>query len=136
MNDELAKVLREAVEAAEKVPPATTLYMNHDGKAVELYVDNQASDYSDWIVGEGSDIGLMREMDTNRVVGCRLPLYHEKLIVGGDAEIDALKEAAPLYRDLHRAAKKLHKSVWNKGVHEALAALDAAGVTTEEVSGE
>lgn len=49
--------------------------------------------------------------------------------------VDALNNAA-LYRDLHRAAKYVHRRLLYKPMHDALAALDAAGVKPEEVSGE
>jgi len=43
---------------------------------IELLTDVSASTYSEWIPGEGADIGLIREQETNKVVGVRLPTKH------------------------------------------------------------
>lgn len=84
MNDEFAMKLMEMVATAKQNGPCMSLHVSTDGQAVELLLDTSANTYSDWIKGEGADIGLIRDMDTNRVLGVRLPLYQRKLMVSGD----------------------------------------------------
>jgi len=57
------------------------------GDAVELYLDTSIATYSEWIKGEGADIGLMRSRETDRVVGVRLPLLRRNLCVHHDGPI-------------------------------------------------
>ena len=63
------------------------LIVNDTGQSVELYLDTSIDTYSEHIEGEGGDIGLMRCMKTNKVVGCRLPLMNGKLAVRHDGPI-------------------------------------------------
>lgn len=53
-------------------------------KAIDINLDLTSQDYSEWIPGEGADIALMRDMETKKVVGARLPMYAKRLIVGGE----------------------------------------------------
>ena len=61
--------------------PATYLVVDREAKCVELFLDPNTGDYSEWIKGEGADIGLIRSFDSDRVVGVRLPLIHERVVV-------------------------------------------------------
>jgi hypothetical protein len=45
------------------------------GNSIEVFLQPNVSDYCEWIPGEGADIGLYRDQETNRVVGVRLPFY-------------------------------------------------------------
>lgn len=82
LSVDLAHLLKELAANVDNVPPCTSLYMNHDGDCIELYTDTHASTYSEWINGEGGDIGLVREDETNKVVGIRLPMRRKRLVVG------------------------------------------------------
>jgi hypothetical protein len=55
--------------------------VDNEGRAVELRISPDG-DYGEWISGEGADICLyFNRDDPRRVTGCRLPLYHDRLIV-------------------------------------------------------
>ena len=81
-SDGLAELLIEAKEIMQNRLPCMSLYVCDDGQAVELILDTSLDYYSEHISGEGADIALYREMDTDRVVGCRLPLLNHRLAVG------------------------------------------------------
>jgi tetrahydromethanopterin S-methyltransferase subunit F len=44
-----------------------------ENKRIDIYLED-VSYHSEWIKGEGGDIGLYRAMDDNRVIGAALPL--------------------------------------------------------------
>ena len=81
-TDDFARVLLEGCEEAAKVPPCASLLINEPGGSIELLIDTKADYYSEWIKGEGADICLYRERDTEKVVGVHLPLRHAKLMIG------------------------------------------------------
>ena len=113
--DDFAEFLKAAV--AEGRPPCTSLYICHEGQAVELHID-RTCDYGDWIKGEGADICLYRELDTNHVVGVRLPLRHERLVVTHSRH-------TVVFPDYPRAAAELAALVKAKsGDEELLAAAE------------
>ncbi len=84
---DLAGKLKEMVAASEKYETCMSLHVSEDGKAVELYLDTSINTYTEWIKGEGADIGLMRCQETHRVVGCRLPLKKNNLSVWHDGPL-------------------------------------------------
>jgi hypothetical protein len=61
--------------------PCMSLTISEDSNSVELNCDNSVTTYFEWIKGEGADIGLIRCMETKRVVGIHLPLMDRKLCV-------------------------------------------------------
>jgi hypothetical protein len=69
------------ITGAAAKPPMMTLEVDEESSLVELILDTKRSTYGEWIKGEGGDICLYRDMETNKVVGCRLPLYQKKLMV-------------------------------------------------------
>jgi len=79
--DELAKFLSENAEECKKYETCMSLDVSENGGAVELNLDTAIANYLDWIPGEGGDIGLLRCCDTNKVVGVRLPLLKQNLVV-------------------------------------------------------
>jgi hypothetical protein len=84
---DLANVLKEAAKAAESCPhpkPIASLHVSAAGNCIDLSLDTSQSVYSEWIPGEGGDIGLKRIRETNRVNGADLPLYAKTLVVSGD----------------------------------------------------
>ena len=87
-NTKLFKLQMEIlVKEAEKYDTCMALTVNEDGKSVTLCLDTGIDTYSECIKGEGADIGLMRCMETNRVVGVRLPLRKRNLSVFHDGPI-------------------------------------------------
>lgn len=50
----------------------------------DVDLDTSKATYGEWIEGEGGDIALMRDRDTNKVAGAFLPLYAKTLVIGGD----------------------------------------------------
>ena len=60
-----------------------SLYLCRDSKAVELVLSN-AESYSEWIPGEGGDIGLIRDKATNAVIGIRLPCTATEVVLDGN----------------------------------------------------
>lgn len=81
MSSVLAEFLKEAAKECGEYETCMCLEVNTDGSAVELCLDTGIATYSEWIPGEGADIALIRCMETNRVVGCRLPLLKQNLAV-------------------------------------------------------
>jgi hypothetical protein len=88
------KIVAGALIAAE-VPPSTTVCIDEEGKAVELFTDNKVSYYGEWIKGEGADICIYRERQTEKVIGVRLLLRYENLIVGRIKKPAALAASEP-----------------------------------------
>lgn len=80
MND-FTEFQKSLLDAAADYESCMSLSVSEEGKAVELLLDTNLSTYSEWLPGEGADIGLIRELGTDRVVGVRLPLLNRKLSV-------------------------------------------------------
>jgi len=85
--DELAERLNEAVNESRQYHTCMALHASRDGLSVDLLLDTGSNSYSEWIPGEGGDICLYRDRQTNKVVGCHLPLYNERLMVHYDGPI-------------------------------------------------
>lgn len=83
----LASLLKDLAAEAGKYDPCMAVCVSEAGDAVELYLDTSIATYSEWIKGEGADIGLMRSRETDRVVGVRLPLLRRNLCVHHDGPI-------------------------------------------------
>lgn len=81
MSQELADFLKEAIEESKKYETCMALTVHEEGDAVELILDTGVSTYGQWIKGEGADICLYRCQETDRVIGCRLPLMKRNLSV-------------------------------------------------------
>ena len=87
MPQTLDEYFEAMLSGSEEYRPSMALSVCDDGKAVELWLDTSLSTYSDWIKGEGADIGLMRCQETHRVVGVRLPLLRRNLCVQHEGPI-------------------------------------------------
>lgn len=73
---------KKLLEEAANTPRAMVLDVDEESRSVELMLDTHSgSYYAEWIVGEGADVCLYKDMTTNHVVGCRLPLYCNNLRV-------------------------------------------------------
>ena len=66
-------------------------------------MNTKTNHYGDWIKGEGADICLYRDMETNKVVGCHLPLYQKNLIVSRSKE----DEYETLFSDIHDPSQEV-----------------------------
>lgn len=92
MSD-FAEFIKAACEQAEQstahLPrPIASVWVSLEGQAIEIRLATEGSDYSEWIEGEGGDICLLRDLETHRVVGARLPLYARTLMLScGDADV-------------------------------------------------
>ena len=52
------------------------MWIDKENNRVELILDTSLSQYCEWIKGEGADISLIRDRETNKVIGVNLPLYN------------------------------------------------------------
>lgn len=86
-TDTLAEFLKAAAVEMEKYDTCMSLTVSQDGLSVELCLDTSVHTYGEWIEGEGGDICLLRCMDTNKVMGCHLPLMDRKLSVFHDGPL-------------------------------------------------
>lgn len=86
-STDFADNLKAMMAEAEKYESCMAVSVSDEGQAVELWLDTSLDTYSEWIKGEGADIGLMRCQKTNRVVGVRLPLLRRNLCVHHDGPI-------------------------------------------------
>jgi len=85
LEQELETLLEESRKATEHLAkPIASIDVSKGGRAIEVFIDTQRDYYGDWIEGEGADICLHRERETERVVGARLPCYAKTLMIGGD----------------------------------------------------
>jgi hypothetical protein len=80
MNDDIIKKLdddfiKSIEEEVAKFDSCAAIWIDKDSNRLEIILDTSVSSYSDWIKGEGSDIGLLRNTETNKVIGVTLPLY-------------------------------------------------------------
>lgn len=60
----------------EHCPPKTMIWIDEEGLAINILLERSGRYHYEWIEGEGSDIGLYRDMETKKLVGARLPLKH------------------------------------------------------------
>ncbi len=94
---DLASFLKNAAAEARSKPPMLAIFIDEDhGNAVEIFLDTKVVYYSEHIKGEGADISLYRDMETHKVVGCRLPHYLTDVIVSrikADGEYEVLYES-------------------------------------------
>lgn len=120
---QLEQMARESTELTKDWPrPIASVFVNREGRALDINLDTSKDDYNEWIPGEGGDIGLDRDRDTNKVNGARLPLYAKTLIVGGfnfslridleTGEVTRLDEAAPAPKE---ATPEEIASAWPEG---------------------
>ena len=79
--------LEEIFSEAKKYDTCMAISVSNEGKSVELILDTAHPYYGEWIAGEGGDICLYRDRDTNKVVGCHLPLMCDRLSVYHDGPI-------------------------------------------------
>lgn len=77
----MADRFSQMIEESKKYDTCMALTVSEEGKSVELLLETGTGHYLDWIPGEGGDIGLLRDRETNRVVGVHLPLLNNKLVV-------------------------------------------------------
>ena len=81
------KFLDEMAEEANKYQTCMALNISEDGLFVDLCLDTGRSYYGSWIEGEGGDITLLRDSETDKVIGCHLPLMNRRLAISYDGPI-------------------------------------------------
>lgn len=86
-TDEFAEFLKATCAEAGKIPPCTSLRISDEGAAVDLRLDTKVAVYGEWIKGEGADICLYRNVETERVVGCHLPLMNRELRISSNGPV-------------------------------------------------
>lgn len=79
---DFAEFMKRAAEEMKDVPESASVLIHSDGNAIQIHLTNKSNYYGEWIKGEGADICLYRDRETNRVVGCMLPLYVDTVHVG------------------------------------------------------
>jgi len=84
---EFTEQIKILAKEAEKYDTCMALTVNEDGKFVTLCLDTGVNTYSEWIKGEGIVTGLIRCQETDRVVGVRLPLMKNNLVVSHNGPI-------------------------------------------------
>lgn len=67
--------LKHLEEQSKKYRPCASLWIDKESDRLELILDTSKSTYSEHIKGEGADISLYRDNETNKVIGVSLPLY-------------------------------------------------------------
>ena len=72
IDDDFLKYLEEQ---SKKYRPCASLWIDKESDRLELILDTSKSTYSEHIKGEGADISLYRDNETNKVIGVSLPLY-------------------------------------------------------------
>lgn len=77
MSQELQELLLEA----DKYDSSLSLCVNDEGRCVTLYLDTSIDCYAEHIPGERGDAAFMRCVETNKIVGVRLPLLRNNLTV-------------------------------------------------------
>ena len=80
MTDEMIQhidndFLKYLEEQSKKYRPCASLWIDKESDRLELILDTSKSTYSEHIKGEGADISLYRDEETNKVIGVSLPLY-------------------------------------------------------------
>lgn len=80
-SDKLWDDFVKALDSLEPTEHCMYLSVHELGHAVELCLNTQSTFNGEWIPGEGADICLHRDIDTGKIVGCRLPLMCKRLVV-------------------------------------------------------
>jgi len=81
MDNAFEKLVDDLIKESEKYKPCASLWIDKESRRVELLLDSSHSTYGEWIKGEGADICLIRDNETNKVVGVKLPLYNDNFSV-------------------------------------------------------
>ncbi len=84
---EFPEFIKEMLAEDEKYETCLSLNVCQDDSSVELCLETGVSTSLERIKGEGADIGLLRCLDTKRVIGCVLPLMKNNLVVHHDGPL-------------------------------------------------
>jgi hypothetical protein len=117
MNKEFRKLIEDIIEKSKKYQTCMSLDVNEEGGYVTLNLDSKYGTYLDPLEdegakqglsnsqSEGADIGLLRDMNTDKVVGIRLPLLNKRLSIWhkGELKVNAgfLKEEKEIENEEH-----------------------------------
>lgn len=64
-------------------PRTASVYVHQEGNGLNIHLDTDVASYGEWIKREGG-ISLYRSQETKKVTGAFLPLYAQRLVIGGD----------------------------------------------------
>lgn len=79
---ELTEQIGQLLEEARQYDSCMSLTVDPESGSVELILDTAGGrTYTEWLAGEGGDMGIHREIGTERAVGFRLPLRNIRLAV-------------------------------------------------------
>lgn len=84
---DIDSLIKSALIEADKYEYCMGLSVDERSGTVELCLDTSTDTYLECIKGEGADIGLLRCSKTNKVMGVKLPLYNNKLVVHHEGDI-------------------------------------------------
>lgn len=87
-SDSFEQFILECLKACENYEPAMSLRVCKDGQFVELNLGcDRGNTYSQWLPGTRGDCGVIRDMETDEIVGVTLPLINEKLAIFHDGPL-------------------------------------------------
>lgn len=84
LQDVIAELQEKYPPPSEDLKPIASIIVSRDGNSMDVCLDTSLSTYGEWIKGEGGDISLTREQETNKLAGAHLPLYAKTLMIAGD----------------------------------------------------
>jgi len=83
MSNNFAEYLEKMQRVWNEINPgpnkSTMITINEAAGVIEITLNPNEEQYSDWIAGEGADIYLERSIATDKVVGARLPLTYDNI---------------------------------------------------------
>jgi len=85
---DLATAIKVATKECEKYDACTEVSVSRRGASVTLNTDTSRATYSESIPGiVGGDCGLIRDMETDEVIGIKLELKTDKLAISHDGPL-------------------------------------------------
>lgn len=92
-TNEFSDYMKELYEKMKEnpQPSCTAIYIDEENRSIDIVLDTQIPSYGEWIKGEGGDICLYRDTETDKVIGCHLPLYHKEVKINRHRKSDITK---------------------------------------------
>lgn len=88
MSAKFADMIKQAMEDCKLYETCMCVEVSRRGSFVELQTDTSRPTYSETIPGiVGGDCGLIRDMETKEIIGIKLELKTNKLVVQHDGPI-------------------------------------------------
>jgi hypothetical protein len=84
----LQEAAEQLIAESKRYESAMSLFVSEEGQFVRLLLDTSRHCYNDSGYGiVGGDCGLLRDMETNEVIGIKLRVINNKLMVGHDGPL-------------------------------------------------